>query len=94
MVRQIVLVTMAIMNLKIWREKKFQGNYKFPLTFLSCCKKVFEFNNICHLVQSKELFPLIFVSCCRNPMGRTGMRGRGLLGKWGPNHAADPIVSR
>ena len=22
------------------------------------------------------------------------MRGRGLLGKWGPNHAADPIVTR
>ena len=22
------------------------------------------------------------------------MTGRGLLGKWGPNHAADPIVSR
>jgi ADP-ribose pyrophosphatase len=30
----------------------------------------------------------------RNPRGRTGMRGRGLLGKWGPNHAADPIVTR
>eukprot|EP00794_Sanderia_malayensis_P014266 gene14266-15753_t len=30
----------------------------------------------------------------RNPMGRTGMTGRGLLGRWGPNHAADPIVSR
>jgi len=30
----------------------------------------------------------------RNPMGRTGMNGRGLLGKWGPNHAADPIVTR
>eukprot|EP00300_Choanocystis_sp_HF-7_P029770 c3736_g1_i1.p1 GENE.c3736_g1_i1~~c3736_g1_i1.p1 ORF type:complete len:328 (-),score=43.16 c3736_g1_i1:108-1091(-) len=30
----------------------------------------------------------------RNPMGRTGMCGRGLLGKWGPNHAADPIVTR
>ena len=29
-----------------------------------------------------------------NPVGRTGLRGRGLLGKWGPNHAADPIVSR
>lgn len=29
-----------------------------------------------------------------NPVGRTGMRGRGLLGKWGPNHAADPIVTR
>jgi ADP-ribose pyrophosphatase len=29
-----------------------------------------------------------------NPIGRTGMRCRGLLGKWGPNHAADPIVTR
>lgn len=29
-----------------------------------------------------------------NPRGRTGMHGRGLLGKWGPNHAADPIVTR
>lgn len=30
----------------------------------------------------------------RNPIGRTGIVGRGLLGKWGPNHAADPIVTR
>jgi ADP-ribose pyrophosphatase len=30
----------------------------------------------------------------QNPHGRTGMSGRGLLGKWGPNHAADPIVTR
>eukprot|EP00299_Pterocystis_sp_00344_P010423 c4653_g1_i1.p1 GENE.c4653_g1_i1~~c4653_g1_i1.p1 ORF type:complete len:300 (+),score=70.62 c4653_g1_i1:42-941(+) len=30
----------------------------------------------------------------RNPVGRTGLKGRGLLGKWGPNHAADPIVTR
>ena len=29
-----------------------------------------------------------------NLVGRTGMKGRGLLGKWGPNHAADPIVTR
>jgi ADP-ribose pyrophosphatase len=29
-----------------------------------------------------------------NPVGRTGLGGRGLLGKWGPNHAADPIVTR
>ncbi|XP_075260805.1 uncharacterized protein LOC142352232 isoform X2 [Convolutriloba macropyga] len=28
-----------------------------------------------------------------NPAGRTGMIGRGLLGKYGPNHAADPVVS-
>lgn len=29
-----------------------------------------------------------------NPVGRTGLRGRGVLGRWGPNHAADPIVTR
>ena len=30
----------------------------------------------------------------RNPVGRTGVAGRGLLGAYGPNHAADPIVTR
>lgn len=29
-----------------------------------------------------------------NPRGRTGLWGRGLLGRYGPNHAADPIVTR
>lgn len=29
-----------------------------------------------------------------NPAGRTGISGRGQLGKWGPNHAADPVVTR
>ena len=29
-----------------------------------------------------------------NPRGRTGLSNRGLLGKWGANHAADPIVTR
>jgi ADP-ribose pyrophosphatase len=29
-----------------------------------------------------------------NPKGRTGLQGRGVLGRWGPNHAADPIVTR
>lgn len=29
-----------------------------------------------------------------NPRGRTGIAGRGLLGRWGPNHAADPIMMR
>ncbi|UFS71169.1 NUDIX domain-containing protein [Geomonas sp. RF6] len=28
-----------------------------------------------------------------NPIGRTGIAGRGLLGKWGPNYAADPIIT-
>jgi ADP-ribose pyrophosphatase len=30
----------------------------------------------------------------RNPRGRTGLAGRGLLGSWGANFAADPIVTR
>lgn len=29
-----------------------------------------------------------------NPNGRTGISGRGQLGRWGPNHAADPICTR
>lgn len=30
----------------------------------------------------------------RNPRGRTGVTGRGMLGKWGANFAADPLVTR
>ncbi|CAF1272667.1 unnamed protein product [Rotaria sp. Silwood1] len=30
----------------------------------------------------------------KNPQGRTGLAGRGLLGRWGPNHAGDPVVTR
>ena len=29
-----------------------------------------------------------------NPYGRTGLTGRGVLGRWGPNHALDAVVSR
>ena len=29
-----------------------------------------------------------------NPKGKTGIKGRGMLGKYGPNHAADVIVTR
>ncbi|XP_041372305.1 transient receptor potential cation channel subfamily M member-like 2 [Gigantopelta aegis] len=29
-----------------------------------------------------------------NPIGRTGLIGRGVLGRWGPNHAGDPVVTR
>ncbi|EOD08262.1 hypothetical protein EMIHUDRAFT_249179, partial [Emiliania huxleyi CCMP1516] len=40
--------------------------------------------------------PLFFDADQRpvNPRGRTGVCGRGMLGKWGPNRAADPIVTR
>ncbi len=30
----------------------------------------------------------------KNPYGRTGIEGRGILGEWGPNYAADPIITR
>ncbi len=30
----------------------------------------------------------------RNPFGRTGIEGRGMLGRWGANFAVDPIVAR
>ncbi|CAF1065590.1 unnamed protein product [Rotaria sordida] len=30
----------------------------------------------------------------KNPQGRTGLSGRGLLGHWGPNHAGDPVITR
>lgn len=36
----------------------------------------------------------VFKGVPLNPEGRTGIKGRGVLGRWGPNHAADPIVSR
>jgi len=29
-----------------------------------------------------------------NPKGRTGMKGRGVLGKWGVNYAIDPVITR
>jgi nicotinamidase/pyrazinamidase len=30
----------------------------------------------------------------RNPRERTGIRGRGVLGNWGPNYVADPVITR
>lgn len=30
----------------------------------------------------------------RNPMGRTGLRGRGALGCFGPNHTLQPVITR
>ena len=29
-----------------------------------------------------------------NPLGRTGLEGRGLLGRWGRNQAGDPLLTR
>lgn len=40
--------------------------------------------------------PILFDHLGRplNPLGPTGIEGRGLLGKWGPNFAVDPIITR
>jgi ADP-ribose pyrophosphatase len=54
--------------------------------------------NVAPIAVPAESFagPLSFDETGRpmNPVGRTGIAGRGLLGKWGPNYAADPIITR
>lgn len=39
------------------------------------------------LYEVRDKYPL-------NPFGRTGIKGRGILGRYGPNHAADPVVTK
>eukprot|EP00041_Stephanoeca_diplocostata_P039357 m.1618112 g.1618112 ORF g.1618112 m.1618112 type:complete len:2175 (-) comp25376_c1_seq2:5314-11838(-) len=46
------------------------------------------------IAESATNTPIIVDGVPRNPFGRTGLRGRGLLGKWGPNQATDQIVTR
>ncbi len=46
------------------------------------------------ITKIKLMYEYVMNFVLRNPVGRTGMCGRGLLGRWGPNHAVDPIVSR
>jgi len=60
--------------------------------FITVAKKVF----ISVLLEKNgvSVMCLCVFMFVRNPVGRTGMRGRGLLGRWGPNHAADPVVTR
>jgi len=60
-----------------------------PVIVFNCYDTEAKYNRKSHLgeYQVVDGLPL-------NPMGRTGIVGRGLLGKWGPNHAVDPIVTR
>lgn len=51
------------------------------------------------MVGLRRSIPLVKAGCLykgkpRNPKGRTGMEERGLLGLWGANCAADPIVTK
>jgi len=57
------------------------------LSFSPDLERRLTFENGGMLVFDSKGYPL-------NPRGRTGLCGRGLLGAWGPNHAADPIVTR
>jgi ADP-ribose pyrophosphatase len=53
-----------------------------------------EFTHPIVLAQPPWADPPDVIARPRNPRGRTGTTGRGLLGKWGANKAADPIVLR
>lgn len=59
-------------------------------------EKPLQFNSLDGKVNRKSHIGMYDVvdNVPRNPIGRTGMVGRGLLGRWGPNHAADPVVTR
>ncbi|XP_041459667.1 transient receptor potential cation channel subfamily M member-like 2 isoform X2 [Lytechinus variegatus] len=63
-------------------------NARPPLLYNQMDEKC-KYNRRSHMkaYQIKDGLPL-------NPKGRTGLSGRGLLGRWGPNHAADPIATR
>ena len=39
-------------------------------------------------------FELIDFLLFSNPMGRTGIRGKGVLWRWGPNHVIKAVVTR
>eukprot|EP00035_Acanthoeca_spectabilis_P020283 m.432069 g.432069 ORF g.432069 m.432069 type:complete len:1177 (-) comp17385_c0_seq1:1143-4673(-) len=55
------------------------------------------FNELCDGVDRRSFcgkYSLDGFGYPMNPMGRQGITGRGTLGRFGPNHAADPIVSR
>uniref|UniRef100_A0A7E4VEJ4 Nudix hydrolase domain-containing protein n=1 Tax=Panagrellus redivivus TaxID=6233 RepID=A0A7E4VEJ4_PANRE len=69
---------------KPWADPELQdGKFRFNELDGQVNRKSY----ICKYSLDKDGAPL-------NPIGRTGLRGRGILGRWGPNHAADPIVSR
>uniref|UniRef100_A0A158R4G5 Serine/arginine-rich splicing factor 2 n=1 Tax=Syphacia muris TaxID=451379 RepID=A0A158R4G5_9BILA len=57
----------------------------------------FNWNRIDGLVDRRSHEGEYSVDDCNrplNPSGRTGLKGRGVLGRWGPNHAADCLVTR
>ncbi|MEU7767433.1 NUDIX domain-containing protein [Nocardia sp. NPDC049190] len=49
--------------------------------------ETFSSHEVAQVQRDAEGYPL-------NPRGRTGLRGRGMLDKWGATQAADPIITR
>uniref|UniRef100_A0A1I7WSK3 RRM domain-containing protein n=1 Tax=Heterorhabditis bacteriophora TaxID=37862 RepID=A0A1I7WSK3_HETBA len=70
---------------KPWADSDFNSGTKF--LWNSVDGNINRVSYICTYDLDWDLRPM-------NPMGRTGLRGRGVLGRWGPNHAADPLVTR
>ncbi|CAF1138387.1 unnamed protein product [Rotaria sp. Silwood1] len=60
--------------------------------------KIIKFNQIDNKIDRRSFTGFYYIDPItqrpRNPIGRTGMTGRGRLYYWGPNHAGDPVVTR
>ncbi|XP_014216844.1 putative nudix hydrolase 6 [Copidosoma floridanum] len=71
---------------KVWADPDI-ADASFQPQWNKLDGKVNRESYIGHYQADEDNYPL-------NPIGRSGLRGRGVLGRWGPNHAADPIVTR
>ncbi|CAF1110977.1 unnamed protein product [Rotaria sordida] len=60
--------------------------------------KITKFNQLDNKIDRRSFTGFYYIDPItqrpRNPIGRTGMTGRGRLYHWGPNHAGDPVVTR
>ncbi|XP_071946495.1 ADP-ribose pyrophosphatase, mitochondrial-like isoform X2 [Antedon mediterranea] len=84
--KPIEFTTDHVLSKPVWADPDLSKNSKNKLKFNEIDGKV---NRRSHMGKYR-----LQDSLPQNPCGRTGMEGRGTLGKWGPNHAADPIVTR
>eukprot|EP00041_Stephanoeca_diplocostata_P027858 m.776020 g.776020 ORF g.776020 m.776020 type:complete len:345 (-) comp23261_c0_seq6:2762-3796(-) len=75
----------AVLAGPVWADKADVSHVAFNAYDTGACidRKSYEGDYPC----TPENMPL-------NPRGRTGLAGRGLLGRYGPNHAADPVLTR
>ncbi|KAL3836664.1 hypothetical protein ACJMK2_022086 [Sinanodonta woodiana] len=69
--------------------------YKVPVVQRSTCLK---FNDVDLVTKTSRVSYAgkyqVQNGVPQNPIGRTGLQNRGNLGRWGPNHAADPVITR